>query len=75
MPNDINQLQVNATLSLVDWQNVLNLLEVGIKTVGATAFVPGGTLLMNLKEQIEQNADNAINNISSKSDTNNKSVV
>ena len=41
------------TLSLEDWQNVLAMVEVGVKAVGFAAFVPGGQLMQKMKEQLE----------------------
>jgi len=42
------------TLSLDDWKNVLASMEVGIKSIGFSAFVSGGQLMENIQQQLNE---------------------
>ncbi len=40
------------TLSLDEWKNVLAAMEAGVKAIGASAFVLGGTLIEAIAKQL-----------------------
>jgi len=40
-------------LTLDQWKNVMALLETGIKAIGFPAFETGGSLMAEIKKQIE----------------------
>jgi hypothetical protein len=42
------------SLSLDDWKNVLASMEVGIKSIGFSAFVSGGQLMENIQQQLNE---------------------
>ena len=42
----------SVTLTLGQWQAVAELMELGIKTAGARAFVPGGQLFEEIIKQV-----------------------
>jgi hypothetical protein len=44
----------SVTLSIDDWKNVLAAMEVGIKTIGYTAFVSGGQLMESIQQQLNE---------------------
>ena len=50
---DQEQPKLTVELTLTDWQNVLATMEVGIKSIGFSAFVQGGQLMQAMKEQLE----------------------
>jgi hypothetical protein len=49
---DDKEPEKTVTLPLKDWRLLAELLELGIKTAGAQAFIPGGTLLQDVVEQV-----------------------
>jgi hypothetical protein len=46
---------IAVSLTRDEWTAVLQLVEVGIKTVGATAFEQGGALMRVVAQQVKSN--------------------